>query len=502
MAHRIAVGLAVLAAAVPALAGSIGGSTITVSTTTDELTLNGQCSLREAITNANNDNQSGSADCVAGSGADTIEVPAGSYDLAIAGTGDDQNASGDLDILADLVLSGAGMETTVIDGQNLDRVFHVKSGSATFRRLTVQGGSSSDGGTPSQVAAGILGTSSGVLVLDRTRVAYNTTTATGAFSFGAGGVLANDLTLRQSQIDHNTATFLRASGAFAGGVACDGTTCDISDTVISNNTALTTFTGTGPGPLMTGGLTFCSLHLTRSRIHANEATGSTSAAGGMRNSCGSTTITMSHTLVDGNSATVTADMSIVSGGLGNGGGDVTFHLSNMTFAGNIAHTGSVQRTVAAGGITSGASATWNLRQSTFSGNRTDGSAANTFAINGAGVYFTVANTLFDGDACSGAVTSLGGNLEGPDATCGLSQSNDQSAVADRGVEALADNGGGTLTLALKASSPAIDRGDDSQCEALDQRGVPRPFDGDGDGTATCDVGAYELFDRVFADGFE
>jgi CSLREA domain-containing protein len=33
---------------------------------------NGQCTLREAIINANNNNQSGSTDCTAGSGADTI----------------------------------------------------------------------------------------------------------------------------------------------------------------------------------------------------------------------------------------------------------------------------------------------------------------------------------------------------------------------------------------------------------------------------------------------
>ena len=40
------------------------------------ITVGGGCTLVDAITNANNDNQSGSTDCVAGSGADTITLGA------------------------------------------------------------------------------------------------------------------------------------------------------------------------------------------------------------------------------------------------------------------------------------------------------------------------------------------------------------------------------------------------------------------------------------------
>ena len=47
-------------------------SAIVVNTAADEQNANGKCSLREAITNANNDDQSGSADCPAGGGANTI----------------------------------------------------------------------------------------------------------------------------------------------------------------------------------------------------------------------------------------------------------------------------------------------------------------------------------------------------------------------------------------------------------------------------------------------
>lgn len=72
---------------------------------------------------------------------------------------------------------------------------------------------------------------------------------------------------------------------------------------------------------------------------------------------------------------------------------------------------------------------------------------------------------------------------------------------------LADNGGPTETHALLDDSPAIDMGNmmgsvvegaiidvdpaTFACEDTDQRGTARPQDGDLDGTATCDIGAFE-----------
>ncbi len=57
---------------------------------------------------------------------------------------------------------------------------------------------------------------------------------------------------------------------------------------------------------------------------------------------------------------------------------------------------------------------------------------------------------------------------------------------------LADNGGPTQTLALLPGSPAIDAGDDALCPSTDQRGEIRPQDGNNDGLAKCDIGAFEL----------
>ena len=64
---------------------------------------------------------------------------------------------------------------------------------------------------------------------------------------------------------------------------------------------------------------------------------------------------------------------------------------------------------------------------------------------------------------------------------------------------MAFNGGLTQTLALVLGSPIIDAGG-ADCSDVngnplltDQRGRPRVVDGNGDGTASCDIGAFEFF---------
>ena len=57
---------------------------------------------------------------------------------------------------------------------------------------------------------------------------------------------------------------------------------------------------------------------------------------------------------------------------------------------------------------------------------------------------------------------------------------------------LQDNGGFTLTHALLNGSPAIDAGSPTICPPTDQRGFYRPIDGNADGFAICDIGAFEF----------
>ena len=121
-----------------------GGATITVNTTDDELNADSDCSLREAVQAANTD--AAVDGCTAGTGADTIVLSAGTYVLSLSTADEDNNASGDLDILSDIVIEGAGASTTVIDGNGTDRVLDLDNGSSlAISDVTISNGDPGNG---------------------------------------------------------------------------------------------------------------------------------------------------------------------------------------------------------------------------------------------------------------------------------------------------------------------------------------------------------------------
>jgi hypothetical protein len=162
-------------------------------------------------------------------------------------------------------------------------------------------------------------------------------------------------------------------------------------------------------------------------------------------------------------------------------------LANSTVSGNSAFAG--------GGIFSGYNLT--LTNSTVSDNTA------MYRYGGAGIFnnsitgiATFSNTIVAGNdpstpTCFNAgVDSLGYNLTDDD-SCGFTAPSDL-VVADAMLGPLQDNGGPTETHDLLPGSPAIDAGDNASCPATDQRGAARPFDGDGNGKAVCDIGAVEM----------
>ncbi len=54
-----------------------------------------------------------------------------------------------------------------------------------------------------------------------------------------------------------------------------------------------------------------------------------------------------------------------------------------------------------------------------------------------------------------------------------------------------DYGGLTRLFALRSGSPVIDKGSPALCPSTDQLSLSRPVDGDGNGSALCDMGAFE-----------
>lgn len=121
-----------------------------------------------------------------------INVAAGSYVLNGA-AGDANPASGDLDITktnGNLTIAGAGVATTFIDANNIDRAFHVSVGagvSVTFQNLSIRNGRAVDNGSAGTEArgGGIYAQSSGAITL--TNVAFDSCRAMGAN--GANGAM-------------------------------------------------------------------------------------------------------------------------------------------------------------------------------------------------------------------------------------------------------------------------------------------------------------------------
>lgn len=101
--------------------------------------------------------------------------------------------------------------------------------------------------------------------------------------------------------------------------------------------------------------------------------------------------------------------------------------------------------------------------------------------------------------CGGALQSLGYNLIHNN-SCAIGGNLAGNLIGvDPLLGSLQNNGGATFTRQPLGLSPAIDAGNPSGCVfgnniplTTDQRGFPRPTDGNGAGGAQCDIGAFEV----------
>jgi uncharacterized repeat protein (TIGR01451 family)/CSLREA domain-containing protein len=177
------------------------------------------CTLREAITNANNDNDTTGGDCAPGSGDDVIH-------FAAALNGETITLSATLSISSNLTLAGPGAGQLAISGNNTCRVFDVASGVVEISGLTIQAGRVS-----SENGAGIR--NAGALVIRNSNVVSNTI-ASGGTTEGGGVYNSGTLTITHSAIVSNTAL---GSNARGGGLASASGRVAVLNSTVSGNTA-------------------------------------------------------------------------------------------------------------------------------------------------------------------------------------------------------------------------------------------------------------------------
>lgn len=550
---RVIIAVALLIAGMVTSAAPVRAADITVNTTDDELNADGDCSLREAITAANTDAAVDA--CTAGSGADTITLGAGVYALSLGPAGDDSAATGDLDITDDLTIVGLGSDgTTDVDGTALDRVFHVVgTPTVVITELTIRNGLTGAGGggvrnegtlTLDRVGlTGNQGFNGGALqtvgdtTVSNSFLQQNTADQDGgAISHTVGTLTVTDstffdnLAVRFGGAILNSATALLTdvsidtnnAGDDGGAIYNSGEATLTGVQIASGNTGI----GDGGGLFNEAGGT---LTLTNATIGGNFSY----AGAGIANEG---TLVMTDSAVTNNDANDPGPLFGGGGGIQNVGGDVTITgstIANNTSEGTgagINNFGGLTVTdsavtdnttdVAGGGIYNQQTAT--LKNVTISTN-SSGAGGGLDNINGAETTLTnvtiarnnengivnaigvpgeaeagvvnAVNTIVSDNGpadCSGEpLASAGHNLDSDD-TCGLAAAGDLPAASPQ-LQALALNApGATETHALTATSPAVDAGAAAACPSADQRGVSRPQDGDVDGTAACDIGAYEL----------
>ena len=199
-------------------AKSAQSALITVNTFKDEMDVDGNCSLREAIRAANLDTAVDA--CPAGSGADTIYLPGGVYTLSIAGANENNGLTGDLDILSDLTITGAGEAATIVDGGGLDRVFHVVNDTQVrIANLTIRNGSVTSAGFYS--GGGILN-QAGNLIVERVVMQAN-------HAENTGGGIDN-----HGNLSVDRSTFIQNTAAVGGGLFNDAQLNVSNSTFIQN----------------------------------------------------------------------------------------------------------------------------------------------------------------------------------------------------------------------------------------------------------------------------
>ncbi len=430
-----------------ALAFAVGAAHATT------INVNSDCSLFNAINNANTDTDTdGVNGCPAGSGADILNLPLNSTQSLVPGLG------GLPRITSIITINGNGSS---IDGSNIYQPFNISAtGDLTLNRLKVKNGYAQQGGGIENL---------GKLTMVNSAVTGNSTYISGDYYFfgayGGGIFNAGTATLTNSTVANNLVDVgysINGESGRGGGIFNSGS-MTLTNSRVSNNKMLGS-SYRGDGPSGGGIINYGVMALNNTTVSGNSAA---TDGGGIRNRG---IMTLDGSTVSGNSAGS-------GGGINNGPGHfidsnpISLTLTNSTVSGNSAFSG--------GGIRNTKNLT--LINSTLSGNRSAGivNSGNLTLINS-----LIANSRPANSDClngSGAIVIAQGINLVEDGSCGADISGDPK------LGALLNNGGSTATHALLDGSDALDSANKKLCPATDQRNIkrPQPFAGN------CDLGAFE-----------
>lgn len=514
----------------PAYAAAITVAPGVVSVAND-----GQCSLIEAIENANADTQVSNTDCPAGSGADVIILASGAvYTITTADVmSPDSTPGGDgnsgLIFSGPVTLSGNGatirrspaLTCTLGNGQTAAE-FRILQGedSTTINNVILENGcadrvSGALFGTLSGYGGGILNVGilnnvtvrnnqasrrGGGLALDSmggtvviNDSVFENNTATGNNSFDGGGAIhtTKSLTIQNTTFRNNTYTGDSHGG---GAILATGGTISVSDSVFEGNQG----GGNGGGAIAISRDFFePELIVTRATFRNNQTVGDY-GNGGAISANGNLEVRSS-----------TFDSNRANGndtfGYGSGGGIAVINsdlvLENVTLSGNRANGngGAVYYRADSSALLGNVTIASNIADANANGNGSGGGIYSTG--DGTGNDLDLENSILAGNTgnagpdCGGYINSgVGHNLiQTVGADCTLGGVTTGNIIGQNPLlAALANNGGPTPTRALLTGSPAIDAGaPGTSCATTDQRGVAR-FDGNYDGIVRCDMGAYEF----------
>ena len=204
--------------------GAAPSNPIVVTLLTDEYsaTNNSVCSLREAI-NASNELAT----------VDAITLGSGTYLLSLTSGSNDESRD-DLDVMADLTITGAGSGSTAVDAQSIGRVFHQQNAGTDFvlKDLTVQHGAEGAAGGGIRVDNGTV-PNPVTLKLDGVVVTNNTITG----GNGGGGIFLNNVN-QTATVENSTVTSNNGNcnGCDGGGIANIGATLNLKNSHVNGNT--------------------------------------------------------------------------------------------------------------------------------------------------------------------------------------------------------------------------------------------------------------------------